>query len=558
MTLRFRAGFHLGNWGTGPLEPDIRLIQETKAGALLAMHNIQPQTIEFWAKENPNGYIILRNHFDHSGIVATGAAVMNWANGQCEMIDRFLHVTAFRDLYEKGLMGAKVFNEPNMPGRLEGFGNDDVGMRAYNNLFPQAANFIKQRFPKINIIGYSMTPGNMDVYFPTDAKSTHYWLHGPEAAKDNPTQIEVNASIQSCLTVDAKSAMDWFGCHIYPHPGTWDAPHLGRRFEKYWKFLPTKLINNTFILEASAADAAGQDVRAVETVKWLNMLQQFPQVKAVTLWWLRNGDGTWEKHFYTEPSGDYRKIAYAIKDFNNQEVVVNPPTQPPAPVPTNPPATPIKLPNGVTLNQAIVQPNQEVWRLTRFEYQDELASGGRHHIDIIQPHDSRSSILITNTSTRETFTLPLDKPLTEPAQNHPMYGIGNVYSAKMTGLPSDEVLGMTMPGNRHVVYQLWFTKVKEQTSQPPVPTPPTEEVTNPVDFIRNSAWSDLGIARNKEAYFFKYAFAHQLGRPVSNEKKVTIGKRNYLYQSFDKGIIFAEVSANEIVNIESTSHIDWL
>ena len=328
MAIRFRAGFHLGNWGSGPDSASIDLIKDARPQALLAMDNIQPSSLEFWAEANCDGYLILRKHFDHKRKekgLPTKHHVAKWAAGQREMVDKYLAHGPFHALYEAGRMGVKVFNEPNFED--EGFGQDEDALKAYNDLFPAAAHDIKSHFPKINVIGYSLAPGNKDVYFHKDNTNVHYWLHGPEAAKDNPSQSEIEAATESCLTRDASAAMDWFGCHIYPDPNTWDQPRFGTRFERYWKFLPQRLRERTFILECSVADKAGQNERARQTEKWLRLVQDYPDIRGITLWWLRPGDGTWERQFYTEQDGARREVAATVINFNNRGQTLPLPTR---------------------------------------------------------------------------------------------------------------------------------------------------------------------------------------------------------------------------------------
>jgi hypothetical protein len=116
------------------------------------------------------------------------------------------------------------------------------------------------------------------------------------------------------------------------------------------------------------------------------------------------------------------------------------------------------------------------WHLTSVNYQTEEESGGRHHIDVMQPHDPAVNLVVTNG--QETWQLLLDKPdgEGEPATHMAMWA-GNTYSAWLDGGCSDGVYGMTMRGPdedsayqaHHVVYQLTF---QWQEAVPPTPTPP--------------------------------------------------------------------------------------
>lgn len=411
--MTFRAGFHLGNLGSGPDDGSRRLISVARPQALLAMENVHPSSLDGWLESNyRDSFLILRKHFDAGGTKADPHRVMNWVNGQLQMLDNYLnHSDYIRTMYNEGRVGVKIFNEPNFD--FEGFGSDESNMKLYNHLFCIATEQIKKRFSNTKAILYSLAPGNGDCYFRTDRTNSHYWYHGPEAAVDNPTQLQINQSILSCLTKDAKEAADWLGVHIYPNHDDWNELYKGRRFEQYWKFVPKKLQENTFILEASVGDNMGQDVRSKVTSDWLSMLKTKNGIKGVTLWWLRNGDNTWEKHFYTEPDGKLRPVANTIVSFNNT-------------IDSTPPI-PDTLPDNVDL----------------------------------------------------------------------------------------------------------------------------------IDVLRNSAWNNVGVAYNKEAYFPKYALRQDLGRPVTNEIYINFGSRRYVYQAFDKGIVYSEVVDGNVV-IERTNHFGWM
>lgn len=126
-------------------------------------------------------------------------------------------------------------------------------------------------------------------------------------------------------------------------------------------------------------------------------------------------------------------------------------------------------------------PPSGCWRVLEVGYQDETQSGGRHHIDVLEPHDPALTVLISNGV--QTWPEPLEKPLSEPAVQFGMWA-GNVYSAQMEGAPSDRVTGMTMRGPdedsawqaHHVVYQLTFVYTIEEEQEPtPEPTPTVPE-----------------------------------------------------------------------------------
>lgn len=120
----------------------------------------------------------------------------------------------------------------------------------------------------------------------------------------------------------------------------------------------------------------------------------------------------------------------------------------------------INVPEWVSIHDAAVGPGGQYWCLTRLRFEDEDESGGRHHIYFEEPHDPAVRALVRTGDF--TFPIPLEKPHGEPAGNHPMAGIPNVYSVEMEGAASDRVEGLQMRGNRHVNYLLtWELRTRE-------------------------------------------------------------------------------------------------
>lgn len=194
-----------------------------------------------------------------------------------------------------------------------------------------------------------------------------------------------------------------------------------------------------------------------------------------------NGDARWHSFRVDGPILNYLARA-AWPRFGSASAptpVPVPPVPIPAPQPTPTPAAPkednVNLPEWIKIEKAMGEPGQQVWRLVKAVYlppEGEPNSQGRHHIEIMEPHDASKKVAIHNKQTGELWTLPLEKPVGEPAQNHPMYAEPNNYSAYMTGAPSDVVSGMVLPAKHHVVYQLWFELVKMPENVPtPTPTP---------------------------------------------------------------------------------------
>lgn len=463
-----KIGFHLGNRGN-PWQPQFTLMDKTKASILLAMEPVTPNILRQWAVRNQDNILVLRKHFAPSG-KATKPEVMDWVNGQVEMAHRYLAFPEFQNLYDKGNLFIKIFNEPNFS--FEGFGQSSEAMKLYNELYILAATKVRDALPKAKRVGYSLAPGNGDVYFSGDYKNSHYYFHGPEASKENPSESEIIAAKQSCLTREAQAYMDVLGIHVYPLPDTWNNIWLGKRFVRYWKFLPSHLVDNTYILEASVADEAGQEVRASQTYQWLEMLRTYNQIKGVTLWWLRPGDNTWEKHFFTNTDESPRPVYYAVSDFIEKygqpqgETPEEPPESPTDPVErevVNPPEW-----DSFNIVDANVKAGEYYWKLVYFKMLTEEEADGNHHINILDPHTDKADLRVHNTGNNVVEVLPLDtKPDNEPAQNYAMWAHteGNEYNVDLVGLPSDKVTGLRMEGNRHISFNLTFKRVQKSEVQ---------------------------------------------------------------------------------------------
>lgn len=187
----------------------------------------------------------------------------------------------------------------------------------------------------------------------------------------------------------------------------------------------------------------------------------------------------------------------------------------PAPGPTPAPSASIKLPEWAKVTQVQAPAGQKVWRLVRAEYQDETQSQHLHHIFVEQPHDSSARVIITNAHDGQSWEIALDKPANEPAANFPMYGVGNSYSVQMKGLPSDKVEGLTMPGNRHVNYRLWYelATVAAPAPIPPTPTPEVPAMPTLVQILQTklgNRFKDIRAQMPKGAGTYIYADSRKM------------------------------------------------
>jgi CRP-like cAMP-binding protein len=101
---------------------------------------------------------------------------------------------------------------------------------------------------------------------------------------------------------------------------------------------------------------------------------------------------------------------------------------------------------GVNVQPAGVQPGQSYWRLVAARWEDEGQAGGRHSIYVNVLDEKGNRIIGQPVEIRWEsggFAIPTeDKPLNEYSVNFGMYNTLGSYSIKVSGLPSDTMVGM--------------------------------------------------------------------------------------------------------------------
>ena len=188
----------------------------------------------------------------------------------------------------EGQRHLQVFNEQNMPhtapigdshDQWEGFGPSVEAMERFNRWFCIAYDELKAVNPTWKIGFSPLTPGNRDAYFRTDPENVPYYMHGPEAAKENPTPQEIRAAIKSGPCYEALKRADDYLAHIYVIN---DAEHqmyelwAGLRFVQYARFFPKPM--DIWITE----NGIGGDER--NWVRWFQLLDNYPEVKGTCIW----------------------------------------------------------------------------------------------------------------------------------------------------------------------------------------------------------------------------------------------------------------------------------
>lgn len=548
--MAFRCGYHLGNHGSGPDGESLRLIRESRPGLLLCMDNIAPSAIVEWARANTDGYLVLRKHFhwrrsENNGAFPSGASIQNWANGVVEMALNYSTHPEIRAIRDAGRLGLKLFNEPNMADGNEGFGADEASMHAYVAAFLEAQAMVRARVPGAKTIALSLTPGNRDAYFTTDVQNMHYWYHGPQAAKENPTAAEIEAARQSCILKPVFESCDWLGVHVYPPRYKWNTHYQGYRYTRFWQFVPERLKQNTFILECScAADSDDQNARAEETRQWLPMVAGHG-IRGMAYWWMRPGDGTWERHFVTEPSGQWRPVAHVIKEYNlatGQQPAPTPtPTPAPVPVPT-PVGTRTISDDGVTLTitTPAVPAGSKYWRVRLVRILNPVESFGNANIyarvyrgterllnvPVQQSWPSGSAVGVTEAKPLNEFG-DVSFPMSGSRDNPwiPTNGPGP-YSVEVATGASERVSGMGLPVNQHFSFAIEYDEVTQGSTPVPTPTPPGATLR---DVLIAESERRRVLLLNRNAALQRSIFADQF-TPSSNEWEQTHGGIVYVCQ----------------------------
>jgi len=192
------------------------------------------------------------------------------------------------EVIPEGQRHLQIFNEQNMPhtapighptDQWEGFGPSVEAMERFNRWFCMAYDELKAVNP-IWKIGFSpLTPGNRDAYFRTDPENVPYYMHGPEAAKEDPTPDEIRAAIKSGPCYEALVRADEYLAHIYVLN---DAEHQmyelwsGLRFVQYARFFPKPM--DIWITELGIGGDESNWVR------WYELLDNYPEVKGTCIW----------------------------------------------------------------------------------------------------------------------------------------------------------------------------------------------------------------------------------------------------------------------------------
>ncbi len=318
-----RPGLHLSN-GTPITPADEDIIRRwAPLSALLAMNNIVEDNAEIeklvtlWDIAG-QPLLVLRKYFEPS----CGPKPNWWSIHAVESI------AMARRCMERGIPAGKIalkpFNEPNMPhwAQWEGFGDQPADIELYNLALKTFIQVAKDQEPDVLIGGPHLTVGNYDIRFPNNPEGRYYY--GPNS-----------------LCQEALDMLDLHFVHCYGfRRGQYADRAHGLRFLEYEKYFSGKDI---YIVEGcygiqwengNAIDPTHNNVRGEDTVAYLRLLEQYPQVKGITLW--IGGDRGWQDHRHSDgwDESTHRPVVHFVGDYVAGEP--DPEPEPPDPEPEPP------------------------------------------------------------------------------------------------------------------------------------------------------------------------------------------------------------------------------
>ena len=277
-----KVGWHIGN------------AMEFDGGQKSVLQAVRPACVTFltgegytpehmkWTLElNPDCHFIFRPYFLPND---TPTSYQNYLCSVASLIDQSVW-----DFIPEPQRHLQIFNEQNMPrwSQWEGFGDKVADMQRFDDWFCKGYEFLKSINPTFKIGWTPLTPGNRDAYFSTDPQNVPYYMHGPEAAKPEPTDGDIAAAILSGPCYNSLMMADEYYCHIYVLNDAANQIYKdwgGLRFTQYAKFFPKPM--DIWIPEN------GIGVPVQSWGLWYDLLDHYPEVKGTSIWILGHTIGS--------------------------------------------------------------------------------------------------------------------------------------------------------------------------------------------------------------------------------------------------------------------------
>jgi hypothetical protein len=243
---------------------------------------------------------------------------------------------------------------------------------------------------------------------------------------------------------------------------------------------------------------------------------------------------------------------------------------------------------GLVIKRAHAVPGGMIWRAEAVRHVPAGANDGRFHIyvDAYMKQDPVATLEAFDGAMLEQFAevqvsgkvvvawwsgedtlqpLPADhlmlqtwaeKPYTEPGVNFPMNKAAT-YRVGLMGCTADMVFGLHTrhddegPGATWGHHSFYIKYVASVAAVPPTVEPTPPPIDPPAEtleeFVRRRSWDAVGVDYNPDAAFVKYATAHGLGKPETQEYDVVHKGKPYRAQAFTKGIVACEVGLWEVM-----------
>jgi hypothetical protein len=303
-----RPGLHLSNCSPITVADEDIVKRWAPLSALLAMNNIVeddaelPKLVRLWETAG-RPLLILRKYFEPEW----GPKAGKWDVHAMESVIMARRCMALG--VPAGKIALKPFNEPNMPtwAQYEGFGDEPEHIDRYGRALNTFIDVAKNEEPEVLIGGPHLTVGNHDVRFPNDPQGRYYY--GPNS-----------------LCQDALERLDLHFVHCYGfRRGQYKDRAHGLRFleyEKYFSGKPIYIVEGCYGIQwenGNAIDPAHNNVRGEDTVAYLRLLDQYPQVKGITLW--IGGWTGWQEHRHSDGAdpGTHRPVVFYVEDYVKDE-----------------------------------------------------------------------------------------------------------------------------------------------------------------------------------------------------------------------------------------------
>lgn len=272
MTTRHKIGWHLNN--LAPVSPGGWSVLECVPPSSIlyipggATHDDLKRILDI----SPQCHIFVRPYFPPA---ADPSAYQQYLNTVKSLIGN----QSAWDFIPELQRHLQIFNEQNMPrwSQWEGFGRTEADMGRFDAWFCAGYDQLKAVNPTFKIGWTPLTPGNRDVFFRVDTQNVPYYMHGPEAAKLNPTPEDIQRAIKSGPCYESLMKADEYLAHIYIMGNSANQIHQpwgGMRWFEYERYFPKPM--DIWITELGIQHGSWG--------AWFNLLNRYPQVKGTSIW----------------------------------------------------------------------------------------------------------------------------------------------------------------------------------------------------------------------------------------------------------------------------------